>query len=168
MSWLLEQTSRPWWARLGRLPSTQVYRNVRRYREAHELAGIIIFRFDAALHFANKDYFTEILEANMQSFRMQCEGAIPLCAIVVDASGMSNIDASATMMLRTLVQELKKRSPPVQIIMADCKGPLRVSMRKSGLSSVIGEDNLVVGLHDAVRMAEDRVEAFMRTRHGQY
>eukprot|EP00854_Cymbomonas_tetramitiformis_P002337 gene2337-3064_t len=132
MSWLLEQTSRPWWARLGRLPSTQLYRN---------------------------DYFTEILEANMKSFRMQCEGAIPLCAIVVDASGMSNIDASA---------ELKKRSPPVHIVMADCKGPLRVSMRKSGLSSVIGEDHLVVGLHDAVRMAEDRVEAFMRTRHGQY
>ena len=66
MLWLVRQTCRPSWAVLGRLPRNSLteqtlYRNVALYPPAKQLLGILIFRFDGPLHFANKDYFCEVL-----------------------------------------------------------------------------------------------------------
>ncbi|MCA9717370.1 MAG: sulfate permease, partial [Myxococcales bacterium] len=49
----VRRASTPHSAVLGRLPGTEVYRNVLRYEEAVELPGVIIMRFDAPLFFAN-------------------------------------------------------------------------------------------------------------------
>jgi MFS superfamily sulfate permease-like transporter len=51
---LLYRSSRPTSVVLGRLPGTTIYRDVSRFERAEETAGVLIFRFDAPLHFANK------------------------------------------------------------------------------------------------------------------
>jgi MFS superfamily sulfate permease-like transporter len=51
---LLYRSSRPTSVVLGRLPGTTIYRDVSRFEKAEETAGVLIFRFDAPLHFANK------------------------------------------------------------------------------------------------------------------
>ena len=48
------RTARPNFAVLGRLPRSNIFRDVRRYTEAAPIPGVVIFRFDASLHFANK------------------------------------------------------------------------------------------------------------------
>lgn len=58
---LLKQTTRPPVAILGRLDGTDIYRNIARFPQARTFRSILIFRFDAPLHFANKDYFLEKL-----------------------------------------------------------------------------------------------------------
>jgi hypothetical protein len=58
---LLKQTSRPPVATLGRLAHTDLYRSVRSFPLARTYRNVLIFRFDAPLHFANKDYFKEQL-----------------------------------------------------------------------------------------------------------
>ena len=58
---LLKQTSRPPVATLGRLAHTDLYRSVRSFPLAKTYRNVLIFRFDAPLHFANKDYFKEQL-----------------------------------------------------------------------------------------------------------
>jgi MFS superfamily sulfate permease-like transporter len=68
MLWLIRQTSRPFWAELGRLPGTRIYRNVRRYRDAQKHDGVLVLRFDAPLHFANKDYFARVLRQRERRF----------------------------------------------------------------------------------------------------
>ena len=63
---LLKQTSRPPVATLGRLAHTDLYRNVRHYPLAHTYRGILAFRFDAPLHFSNKDFFRAQLSKHMK------------------------------------------------------------------------------------------------------
>jgi len=63
--WLGWQTSRPSWAVMGRrMHSSELvdYRNVCDFPDSKQLPGILVFRFDGPLHFANKDYFCEVLK----------------------------------------------------------------------------------------------------------
>ena len=65
---IVVQSTRPQHAVLGRLPKTCIYRDLRKYPEAVRIPGVAIFRFEASLHFANKDYFATKLR-----------GAIAIC-----------------------------------------------------------------------------------------
>lgn len=48
------RSARPNYAVLGRLPRSNIFRDVRRYPEAIAVPGVMTFRFDSSLHFANK------------------------------------------------------------------------------------------------------------------
>ena len=57
----LKNSLRPYHALLGRLPNTEVYRDVRRYPDAMQDPGIIAFRFDGPIVFANRDFLKQTL-----------------------------------------------------------------------------------------------------------
>ncbi len=63
---LLKQTSRPPSSTLGRLPQTDMYRDVRHHPLAQSYRGVLVFRWDAPLHFANAAYFKMVLEKHMK------------------------------------------------------------------------------------------------------
>ena len=52
--------------------------------------------------------------------------------MVLDASGISGMDASGMNMFRAMLEEHRRRTPPVRLLLAGQKGPLRSSLRKSG------------------------------------
>ncbi|XP_069160931.1 prestin-like [Procambarus clarkii] len=54
---LLARSQRPPTARLGHVPHTDVYLDIAKYQLAVEVAGVSIFQFGGALHFANAEYF---------------------------------------------------------------------------------------------------------------
>ena len=95
MLWLIRQTSRPFWAELGRLPGTRIYRNVRRYRDAQHHAGVLILRFDAPLHFANKDYFARVLRQRERRFDPRHRRYMPPPPPPHAASAPVHLDAAA-------------------------------------------------------------------------
>ena len=57
---------RPYHALLGRLPKTEVYRDVQRYPDAIRDPGIVAFRFDGPIVFANRDFFKSTLLASVR------------------------------------------------------------------------------------------------------
>jgi len=57
----LKTSLRPYHALLGRLRDTDVYRDVRRYPDAVQDPGIIAFRFDGPIVFANRDFLKQTL-----------------------------------------------------------------------------------------------------------
>ena len=65
LAMLIKQTSRPPVATLGRLEQTDLYRNIKRCPQAQTVRGVLIFRFDAPLHFANKDFFRAQLQRHL-------------------------------------------------------------------------------------------------------
>jgi MFS superfamily sulfate permease-like transporter len=97
MLWLIRQTSRPFWAELGRLPGTRIYRNVRRYRDAQHHAGVLILRFDAPLHFANKDYFARVLRQRERRFDPRHRRYMPPPPPPHAASAPVHLDAAAAL-----------------------------------------------------------------------
>ncbi|XP_025107910.1 solute carrier family 26 member 10-like isoform X2 [Pomacea canaliculata] len=60
---ILLRTQRPYVCTMGHIRGTEVYADVRVHREAQEIAGIKIFRFEAPLYFGNVDHFRRSLAA---------------------------------------------------------------------------------------------------------
>ncbi|CAM9422786.1 unnamed protein product [Ectocarpus sp. 4 AP-2014] len=148
--YLLKQTSRPANSTLGRLPETREYRNIKRFPMAKEIPGIRIFRFDSSLHFANKDYFENRLKA-LENDPYQ---GVRIHTIVLDASSINQLDASAIDMLILVAKSYDERG--VSILCANWKGPQRDLLELSGFYDVIPPANLFLGLHDAVVEARKR------------
>jgi len=85
---LIGHAARPAWAVLGRLPGTDVFRDVDRYPTAQTLPGVLIFRFDSPLQFANADWFASVLRERAQ--RM-ADGAATDCTAGVATAGHSTV-----------------------------------------------------------------------------
>lgn len=62
---LIGDVSRPNFSFLGRLGDSKIYRDTTRYPAARSPPEVLIFRFDAHLHFANHEFFGEALSAGI-------------------------------------------------------------------------------------------------------
>ncbi|RDD46837.1 Prestin [Trichoplax sp. H2] len=51
------RTSRPYYCLLGRIPNTDLYRDIKKYAAVEEVPGVKMFRFESSLYFANTEHF---------------------------------------------------------------------------------------------------------------
>jgi len=109
----LWRTSRPHDAILGRVPGRAGYHDVARVREAAGTSGVMVYRFDAPLFYANAEHFRERvhrLVARHPGTRL----------VVVDASTISDIDVTSGRMLGELQEQLAANG--VRLVVAGAVG----------------------------------------------
>ena len=140
------RSTRPHTATLGRLPGTRIYRNVERFAQAEEIPGLRIFRFDASFYFANADYFRD----QVDELLLRHDEA-PIRALVIDASGINDLDASAVSALGDIHDRLERER--IELFFANVKGPVRDVFARGHLTESIGEGRFFLDLHDAVEAA---------------
>lgn len=155
---VIQKTTRPHTAILGQMPGTEIYRNVARYPEVRTFEGVVIFRFDASLYFANIAY----LKDRLQEIANHSEAAPR--AIIFDAGSVNDIDSSADTALREIVQTLRSRG--IDLYFSNLKGPVRDVLKRSGFYDLLGADHFFYCTHDAVRRVVGE-EAGIR-HEGQY
>jgi SulP family sulfate permease len=134
--------TRPHTALLGRLPDTNIYRNITDFPEAQCIGGLLVLRIDASLYFAN----TEFLKAKMREIREQHGAALK--AIILDASAVNDLDSSADTALHQIVEDFQRHD--IQFYVAGVKGPVRRVMKRSGLYDVLGGDHFFFTIEAAV------------------
>ena len=140
---ILYKTSHPNYAVLGRLPGTNAFRNLSRFPQAETDPAILIFRFDASLYFGNAEYFFESLSEEIQK-------KIPgLKHVIIDASGIQDIDTTGLQHLELIVQELK--DDDIKVYITEVIGPVRDILETSGIRKLIGEDNQFLSTNQAVK-----------------
>lgn len=120
---LLQRTARPHWAEVGRLPGTEIFRNVLRF-EVETLPHVLSVRIDESLLFTNSRWLSEKL------------GAAPLQRpglkhVVLMMSGVNDIDLSGLEGLMHLARDL--RSQGVQLHLSELKGPVADRLQAAGL-----------------------------------
>jgi sulfate permease, SulP family len=103
-------------ATIGWLPQERVFRNVNRYPEVERVPGVTILRVDASLYFANMAFLENLLR-NAVVERQE------LRTIILDFSGVNDMDAVAVETLEHLMHELELQG--VRIHIAAMKGPVR-------------------------------------------
>jgi MFS superfamily sulfate permease-like transporter len=103
LTWLLMVASRPQDAVLGRVPGLRGFHSVADYPEATTVPGLLLYRFEANLVFFNIDYFGERLRAAIEA------SATPVEWVIVDASSINWVDATAVQRLDELHSELAAR-----------------------------------------------------------
>ena len=119
---------RPHDAVLGRVDDLKGYHDIERYPEARRIPGLVLYRFDAPLFFANADYFRERVRAVARSG--------DAAWIVVAAEPITDIDATAGETLRGLKDELN--AADIELAFAELKDPVRDRLRSYGIHDVIG------------------------------
>jgi len=143
---LIMRSSRPRTVVLGRLPGSDIYRDVERYPTAERKPHVLIFRFDAPLHFANAEFFASAVRMALR--RMVKDGDDPT-HVVIDCSSIHTIDASAHSVLAALVKEL--HGDDIAVLLVSTRAPFRQSMANFGsYDGLIGENNMFLSIKDAV------------------
>ena len=150
--------SKPHSAVLGHVADTTSYRNVHRFPETTTVAGIRIVRVDAALSFVNATHVKKLLIAHAD------EIDAPPRALVLDASGINDIDATGAEMMHELLPELEDRG--IRLHLTDVKGPVRDVLHRAGIWDALG-DCVHTSTHDAIRaITHNRTAPTDRRRYG--
>ncbi len=121
---LLQRTARPHWAEVGRIPGTEVFRNVKRFK-VETLPHVLSVRIDESLLFTNSRWLSDTLG----SAPAQRPG---LRHVVLVMSGVNDIDLSGLEGLIHLSKDLKAHQ--VQLHFSELKGPVSDRLNAGGLS----------------------------------
>jgi sulfate permease, SulP family len=139
---IIYRSTKPHYAVLGKVPGTQLYRNVKRFQNLEMEAETLIIRFDADLYYANLTYFRRILDKEVAKFGPK------LRAIIINAESISTVDSSAIHMLEELYKHYNNAG--IRIAFSNVKGPVRDAIAKSELLKKLGEDCFHLSTHEAV------------------
>ncbi len=150
LAFMIYRNSKPNISILGRLPNSQHYRNIRRFKEARQHEEIIIMRFDAQLYFGNATYFRESIEEMIQ----KQAGDVKL--LILDASNIHDIDSSGAIALEETIDFLRQRG--IDFYISGVIGPVRDRLYKNGLTYKIGTKNQFMYVFDAVDAYNTRKE----------
>ena len=121
---ILNVFRRAWWpyqTTLGRVPGIPGYHDRKMYPEAESLPGVVVFRFDAELIFANARTFRE------QIRRLAAAEPRPQW-IVIAAEPITDVDTTAADMLADLDEELN--ADGISLIFAELKDPVRAKLER--------------------------------------
>jgi high affinity sulfate transporter 1 len=138
----LRRAWRPHDAVLGRVSGRKGYHDVRRHPEAAQIPGLVLYRFDAPLFFANADCFLDRLRA----VRIASPG--PSRWVIVAAEPVTDVDSTGAESLGRLLDELGREG--VNLAFAELKGPVKDRLRAYGLYDRIGDDNFFPTIGTAV------------------
>ncbi|MFI8236135.1 SulP family inorganic anion transporter [Streptomyces sp. NPDC085866] len=151
---------RAWWpydAVLGRVPGLEGFHDIRSYPGAQRLPGLVIYRFDAPLFFANARAFRD-------QVRRLAHGDPPPSWIVVAAEPMTDVDTTAADVLEDLDQALNAEH--VHLVFAELKDPVRRKIERYGLTRTIDPDHFFPTVEAAVAAYRLRTGAQWTTGAG--
>jgi high affinity sulfate transporter 1 len=133
---------RPYDAVLGRVPNRKGYHDIERHPEAVVIPGLVLYRFDAPLFFANAERFANRLKDAVD------DRPEPTRWAIVAAEPLTDIDTTAAEVLAELLDELDARG--VDLAFAELKGPVKDRLRDYDLYERIGDDRFFPTLGTAI------------------
>jgi len=141
---ILNVFRRAWWpyqAVLGQPEGVAGYHDLRSYPDAERLPGLVLFRFDAPLIFANARTFRD-------EMRLLARADPPPRWIVVAAEPITDVDTTASDVLEDLDNELNTRG--ISLVFAEMKDPVREKIERYKLTRTINPVHFFPTLDDAV------------------
>jgi MFS superfamily sulfate permease-like transporter len=122
---------RPHSAILGRVEGIRGYHDVTRYPNARQLPGLVLFRWDAPLFFANAEFFRD------RALEAVAKAPSAVRWLVVAAEPVTSVDVTAADALSDLDETL--RSGGTKLCFAELKDPVKDKLKRFGLFNQIGE-----------------------------
>lgn len=133
---------RPYSAILGRPAGVEGYHDITRYPEARRIPGLVLFRWDAPLFFANAELFRERVLAAVE------ESPTPVRCVIVTAEPVTSVDVTAADALMELDDALLARG--IELRFAELKDPVKDKLRRFGLFERFDETRFFPTIDSAV------------------
>jgi high affinity sulfate transporter 1 len=122
---------RPHSAVLGRAHGVKGYHDIKRYPDARRIPGLVLFRWDAPLFFANADFFRE------RALDAVAASPTPVRWLVVAAEPVTSVDVTACDMVAELDEALHAQG--IELCFAELKDPVKDKLKRFGLFAQLGE-----------------------------
>jgi high affinity sulfate transporter 1 len=133
---------RPHSAVLGRVDGVKGYHDIVRHPEARVVPGLVLFRWDAPLFFANAELFRDrVLDAVAGS-------PTPVRWLVVGAEPITSVDVTSADVLDELDKTLHEVG--IEFCFAEMKGPVKDKLKRFGLFARLGEQRFFATVGEAV------------------
>jgi MFS superfamily sulfate permease-like transporter len=115
---------------LGRVDALGGWHNVARYPDARELPGIVVFRWEAPLFFANSSSFRNQIRRIVKTRDVRW--------VVVQSEAITDLDVSAAEMLEQFDQELNAQG--VHMAFVEMRVRLQHLVQRYGLFETLDRD----------------------------
>jgi high affinity sulfate transporter 1 len=143
---------RPHSAVLGRVDHVQGFHDITRYPQARRIPGLVLFRWDAPLFFANAELFHDRLLDAVES------SPTPVRWFVVAAEPVTSVDVTAADVVAELDETL--HGAGIELCFAEMKDPVKDKLKRFGLFTRLGESAFFATVDEAVGryLEQHRVE----------
>ncbi len=130
---------------LGYVERMDRYADVRVHPSARIVPGVLVYRLDDRLFFANTNY----VEGRI---REAVAGApAPVHWLVFDAEALNHVDATGVRMLAEMIESLRKES--ITFVFARLHSPIQEHLADAGVLDLVGEEHVYPTVHAAVQDA---------------
>ena len=123
---------RPHFAVLGRATGLRGFHDIKRHPDARLVPGLLLFRWDAPLFFANAELFQQSLLRAIE------QAPQPIRRVVVAAEPVTSIDVTSGDMLGELAQTLHSRQ--IELHLAEMQDPVQDKLVQFELLEALGEN----------------------------
>ena len=133
---------RPHFAVLGRVEGLRGYHDLKRYPDARLVPGLVLFRWDAPLFFANAELFAQRVH--------EAVAASPTAVkrVLVTAEPVTSVDVTSADMLFEL--EAALRAAGIELRFAEMKDPVKDKLKRFGLFEKLGAQSFYPTIGAAV------------------
>jgi SulP family sulfate permease len=136
------RSSAPHTAILVQVPDTDTFRDIDHVKEGQTIPGLLVYRFDAPLFFANVSVMTDELSD------LVAVAEPPYEWILIDAESIHDMDTTAVQGLKELIEDLDDAG--ITLAFARLRNAVRVVMTSAGLLEMIGDENVYLEIDDGV------------------
>jgi high affinity sulfate transporter 1 len=133
---------RPHSAVLGEVEHVRGYHDITRYPGARLIPGLVLFRWDAPLFFANAEFFHDRVLAAIAS------SPTPVRWLVVAAEPVTSVDVTAADVVCDLDDTLSAAG--IRMCFAEMKDPVKEKLKRLGLMDRFGERPFFATVEEAV------------------
>jgi len=134
---------RPHSAVLGRVERVKGYHDISRYPQASRIPGLVLFRWDAPLFFANAELFRDRVLGAVAS------SPTPVRWVVVAAEPVTSVDVTAADIVAELDDSLHAEG--IELCFAEMKDPVKDKLKRFELFARFGAERFYATLDEAVK-----------------
>ncbi|WP_291787709.1 solute carrier family 26 protein [Cecembia sp.] len=157
---VIYRASRPHMARLGRVPGTNIFRNVNRFKDLEERDELLMVRIDGPIYFANIEFIKGKLDKWIASKKDKVN------MIVFNMESVTNIDSTGAHALNEWI--LAWRKSGIDVCMSSIKGPVRDVLNRWGILECVGADHVFLDDNSAVSAYDKDIDLELLDKYSPY
>jgi len=157
---VIYRASRPHMAQLGRVPGTNVFRNIKRFNNLEVKEDVLMVRIDGPIYFANVKFIKDKMDSWVDEKRET------LRTVILNMESVPSVDSTGAHELQEWI--LSWRALGIDVCITATKGPVRDVLNRWNLIECVGADHMFIDDQTALEYVEENLTSDILERFKPY